>query len=144
MNSTDNQKDQSETQATVIINLEQLVKNHITQISTLKDQIKKHKEMLDSIFLNDATYQEHEKKAKEVNKQKTVSKNELLKRTDVAEVNSKYKELKIQLKELQTALTEYVREYQRMTGVNEIENEKGEVMEIIYTVKLVKKSSRIK
>lgn len=138
------QTDITDDQSSVVVNLEQLVKSHISQTEIIKEQIKRHKEMLDSIFLNDATYQEHEKKTKEAAKQKTATKNELLKKTDVAITNSKYKNLKIQLKELQTALTEYVREYQRMTGVNEIESEKGEVMEIVYTVKLVKKSSRAK
>ena len=98
--------------------------------------------MLDDIFLNDPTYQEHDKKAKEAVKVKSATRSELLKRTDVADLNNKVKEMKISVKELQEALNEYVREYQRLSGVNEITDDKGNVMEIVYTVKLVRKSSK--
>ncbi|KKS97594.1 MAG: hypothetical protein UV73_C0007G0037 [Candidatus Gottesmanbacteria bacterium GW2011_GWA2_43_14] len=128
--------------ASVMLNLEQLVKNHLTQIEQTKDKLKKHREMLDDIFLNDPTYQEHDKKAKEAVKVKSATRSELLKRTDVADLNNKVKEMKISVKELQEALNEYVREYQRLSGVNEITDDKGNVMEIVYTVKLVRKSSK--
>ena len=128
--------------ASVMLNLEQMIKNHLTQIDKTKENLKKHKEMLDDIFLNDPTYQEHDKKAKEAARIKNATKNELLKRTDVADLNSKVREMKITVKEFQSALNEYVREYQRLSGVNEITDEQGNVLEIVYTVKLVRKSSK--
>ena len=128
--------------AEIILNLEGLIKNHITNIDRIKVELKKHKEMLDDIFLNDPTYQEHDKKAKEAARIKNATKSEVLKRTDVADLNAKVREMKITVKEAQGALTEYVREYQRLSGVNEITDEKGNVLEIVYTVKLVRKSSR--
>ena len=126
----------------MMLNLEQMIKNHLTQIDKTKENLKKHKEMLDDIFLNDPTYQEHDKKAKEAARIKNATKNELLKRTDVADLNSKVREMKITVKEFQSALNEYVREYQRLSGVNEITDEQGNVLEIVYTVKLVRKSSK--
>jgi len=128
--------------ASVMLNLEQMIKNHLTQIDKTKENLKKHQEMLDDIFLNDPTYQEHDKKAKEAARIKNATKSEVLKRTDVADLNAKVREMKITVKEAQGALTEYVREYQRLSGVNEITDEKGNVLEIVYTVKLVRKSSR--
>ena len=126
----------------MMLNLEQMIKNHLTQIDKTKENLKKHKEMLDDIFLNDPTYQEHDKKAKEAARIKNATKNELLKRTDVADLNSKVRVMKITVKEFQSALNEYVREYQRLSGVNEITDEQGNVLEIVYTVKLVRKSSK--
>lgn len=129
-------------QVEILQNLEQLIKTHIKQIDEMKIQAKKHKEMLDDIFLNDPTFQEHDKKAKEAAKVRSLTKSQLMKRNDVYELAEKIKEMKTQSKELQTALTDYVREYQRMTGVNEIEDEKGALMEIVYSVRLVRKSSK--
>ena len=126
----------------IIVNMESMIKSHISEIDKLNTELKKHKEMLDDIFLNDPTYQEHDKKAKEAARIKNATKNELLKRTDVADLNSKVREMKITVKEFQSALNEYVREYQRLSGVNEITDEQGNVLEIVYTVKLVRKSSK--
>jgi hypothetical protein len=47
-------------------------------------------------------------------------------------------------KELDTALSDYLREYMRMSGTNEIETEDGDVREIVYVAKLIKKASRQK
>lgn len=131
-------------QVSVIQNLEQLIKNHIRQIDELKDQSKKHKEMLDDIFLNDPTYQEHDKKVKEVSKVRSATRSQLMKRSDVYSLSEKIKEMKMQTKEMQDALTDYIREYQRLTGVNEIEDEKGGTMEIVFSVRLVRKTSKAK
>lgn len=128
--------------ASVMLNLEQMIKNHLTQIEQTREQLKKHQEMLDDIYLNDPTYQEHDKKAKEAVKIKNTTKSELLKRTDVADLYGKVQDFKISVKEFSVALNEYVREYQRLSGVNEITDDKGNVLEIVYTVKLVRKSSK--
>jgi len=48
------------------------------------------------------------------------------------------------LKDLQNALSDYLREYQRLSGSNEIEGDDGEVREIVYVAKLVKRTSRFK
>lgn len=58
-----------------------------------------------------------------------------------AGLNEKVKDLSGEVKELGGALSDYLREYQRMSGVNEIESEDGEVHEIVYTARLVKKSN---
>ena len=48
--------------------------------------------------------------------------------------------MKSEQSELKTGLSDYLREYQRLSGSNEIEGEDGEVREIVYVAKLVKKS----
>ncbi len=136
MSDTTNQtKDQSE----VIVNLDNLIKSHIKGIADTKENLKKHKDMFSDIFLNDKVYQEHDKKVKEVSKVRNATKAEIMKRSDVYTLNEKIKDMKLQVKELENALSEYIREYQRLTGANHIENESGDVLDIVYSVKLVKR-----
>lgn len=128
----------------VLINMESMIKSHIASIDKLQTEAKSLKGMLDDIFVNDPTFQEHDKKAKETAKLKSQTKGEILKRPQAAELNNKVKSLKSEIKELQVALSDYLQEYARMSGVNEIEGEDGEVREIVYEARLVKKSSIFK
>lgn len=125
----------------ILLNMESLIKGHISTIDTLSTEAKKHKEMLDDIFSNDPTYQEHDKLAKEAAKVKQGTKQQILKQPQAAELDKKIKELKSELKENMGSLSDYLQEYARMAGVNEIEGEDGEVREIVYNARLIKKSS---
>ena len=127
--------------AGVMLNLESMIKSHISSIDKMQEELNKHSSMLQDIFDNDPTYKEHSEKAKEATKVKSSTKAQILKQPQAADLNEKVRSFKSQLKELQDALIDYVREYQRMSGVNEIEGEDGEVREIIMVPKLVKKSS---
>ncbi|KKR02774.1 MAG: hypothetical protein UU25_C0005G0008 [Microgenomates group bacterium GW2011_GWB1_40_9] len=133
-----------ETPAELLGNLESSIKEHIASIDTSKTELKKLKEMLSDMFSNDSTYQEHDKAVKEATKIRTKTKLELLKQPAAAQLNNKIKELSSDLKDLQNALSDYLREYQRLSGSNEIEGDDGEVREIVYVARLVKRSSRFK
>lgn len=128
----------------VIVNMESMIKTHVTEIDKLNIEIKKHKELLEDIFKNDPVYAQHDEKAKEAAKIKQGTRAEILKRPQPAELDHKVKELKTQLKENQGALSDYLQEYQRMSGVNEIEGEDGEMREIVYTAKLIKKAFMVR
>ena len=125
----------------ILLNMESLIKGHIATIDTLSTEAKKHKEMLDDIFNNDPTFQEHDKLAKEAAKVKQGTKQQILKQPQAAELDKKIKELKSELKENMGSLSDYLQEYARMAGVNEIEGDDGEVREIVYNARLIKKSS---
>ncbi len=127
--------------AALLLKIEEMIKTHLSQIDDLAEQVKKHKEMLDDIFTNDETYQLHDAAAKETSRIKTNTKKEILKRADVADLANKMKALKSEKLELQEGLGDYLREYQRLSGSNEIEDNAGEVREIIMVPKLVKKSA---
>lgn len=133
-----------ETPADMLTNLESTIKEHIASVDTAKGELKKLKEMLNDTFLNDSTYQEHDKAVKEATKIRTKTKSELLKQPAAAELNGKVRDMSSELKDLQNALSDYLREYQRLSGSNEIEGDDGEVREIVYTAKLVKRSSHFK
>lgn len=120
--------------------IEEMIKTHISQIDSLTGEATKFKEMLDDIFKNDETFGEHDKIAREAARIRTGTKTQINKRPDVADLISKMKDVKSQKTELQEGLSDYLREYQRLSGSNEIEGEDGEVRQIVYVAKLVKKS----
>ncbi len=126
----------------VLLNLETLIKSHITGIETRKDQLKKHKHMLDDILSNDPTYSIHSEKAKEASKLKSSTKAQIMQRPDTADLAGKIKEFSIEIKEMNAALSDYLREYGRISGTNEITGEDGEVREIVYVAKLVKRNPK--
>ena len=128
--------------STVLLDLENLIKSHVSGIDKRKEELKKIKEMLNDIFVNDPTYQEHEKQAKEANKVKGATKAQLIKLPNAKELGDKIKTITSEIKETDGALSDYLREYQRMSGSNEIEGDDGQVREIVYVAKLIKKSSR--
>lgn len=147
MDNQENQKvDQSVEQpsdndAILLVRIEEMIKTHMSQIDELQEQISKRKEMLDDIFVNDETYQEHDKIAKEAATIRSKTKQQIMKRSDAAELFNKVRDLKSEQSELREGLSDYLREYQRLSGSNEIEGNDGEIREIVYTAKLVKRSS---
>lgn len=130
-----------ETGGEILVNMEGMIKNHISAIDKLQEEVKKHKEMLDDIFENNPTYKEHSDKSKEASKVLGTTKAQILKQPQAAELSEKVKTLKSELKENQDSLSDYLQEYARLSGVNEIEGEDGEVREIVYSAKLIKKGS---
>lgn len=126
--------------ATLLLRIEEMIKTHISQIDELQEQISKHQDMVNDIFANDATFQEHDKAAKEASRIRSNTKQQITKRPDVADLSNKIKDLKSEKNDLQQGLSDYLREYQRLSGSNEIEGDDGQIREIIYTAKLVKKS----
>lgn len=129
-------------QASVLVNLEQLIKNHIANIDKLTEESRKHKEMLDDIFDNDPTYREHSEAAKEAAKIKSATKAQIMKQPQVAELSEKVKTMRSEIKESKAALSDYLQEYRRMSGQTQIEDDRGEMREIVYTAKLIKVGSQ--
>lgn len=134
----------SQSDATVLVNLEQMIKTTTKTIDLQKSELRKHNEMVTSALENDATYQEHAKAAKDAAKVKNATKAELLKQPALATTMAKIKELRMELKEQQQALSEYLREYGRMSGSNEIEMDDGDLQQIVYVAKLVRRSGTFK
>lgn len=132
----------SPNQASVLVNLEQLIKTHIGNIDRITEESKKHKDMLDDIFDNDPTYRQHSEAAKEASKVKAATRAEIMKQPQVFELSEKVKTMRSEIKELKAALSDYLQEYRRMSGVSQIEDDRGEVREIVYTAKLVKLGSQ--
>lgn len=128
-------------EASVVMNMENMIKTLIASQEKLKEQLEKHQDLLDTIFENDSTYQEHLAAAKEAAKIKSATKQQVLKQPQAADLANKVKTLRSELKENKASLSDYLREFQRMSGISEIEGHDGEIREIVFTAKLVNKSS---
>lgn len=134
--------DSTDNAAQVLLDLENMIKANVATIDRNKVELKKQKEMLDSALQNDETYRTHNEEAKKAAKQKGATKLQILSQPGNKALADKVKNLAVEIKEATAALSDYLREYARMSGTNEIETDDGEVREIVYTAKLVKKSSR--
>lgn len=130
--------------AGMLLRIEEMIKTHMSQIDLITEQITKHKEMFDDIFNNDSTYQEHDKIAKDAAKVRSTTKQQIMKTPSVLDLSIKLKDFKNQKSELTSGLSDYLREYQRLSGSNQFEGEDGEIREIVYVAKLVKKHSKFR
>lgn len=128
--------------ADTVLELEQMIKTNLATLDRNKVELKKLKEMLESALLNDEPYRMAAEKAKEAAKEKGKAKFVVLENQATRQVAEKIKDMTVENKELMQAQSEYLREYARLSGTSEIETEDGEVREIIYVAKLVKKAKR--
>ena len=132
----------ADNQATVLMSLEDMIKKYITRLDQLRIEVKKHKEMYDDAFLNNPTFIENTEKAKVAAKDLLTTKKNIASQPANVQLNLKMKTIRDEMKEMATSLSDYLQEYQRMTGANEIEGEDGKIRDIINTAKLVIRSGK--
>lgn len=138
-NVTNTSRQDTNSSAEILINMESLIKSHLSAIARLETELDKFKAMLEDIFENDPTYKEHSEKAKEANKIKQGTKKQILKQPQVADLSNRVKNLQAETKEHKASLSDYLKEYQRLSGLSEIEGEDGTIHQIIYEARLIKK-----
>ncbi len=119
--------------------LDEMIKNHISSIAKTKEELGKQREMLKDSFEGDTVYRDHAEEAKKANKIKNATKQQILRRPEVAQIADKVKTLGQELRELNSALSDYLAEYQRVSGLNEVEGEDGEIRQIVFVAKLAAK-----
>lgn len=141
---TEDQAGVSTDQTTVLLSLEELIKNHIASLEKLATELKTHRDMLEDSFINNTTFREHDQKAKEANKLRSSTRQQITSQPSVSQLHNKVKSMRSEIKERRSALSDYLREYQRMTGANEIEDHEGVLREIVSSAKLVKRSQKQK
>lgn len=124
-----------------LLTIEGQVKDRIARLEQLKEELTPPKEMLASYLENDEKYREATKLAKEASQQKSAVKKQLLSTPQGKNLEEKVINVKEEMKEVQEALSYYLREYQRLTGSNEFEGSDGELRQIVYIAKLVRKTN---
>ncbi len=130
--------DESRDDAKLILSLEEMIKNNRDLIEKSRGELSEQRDMLKNSFESDAIYQEQNEEVKKATKIRSATKSQILKKPSVATIAEKVKSLQSQIKEYEAALSDYLREYLRVSGQTTIEDEKGEILEIIYTAKLRK------
>lgn len=122
-----------------ILSMEEMIKSYIADLERLRSSLKEQSGMLRDALENDADYLAIQEKVKEVAGKKKEIKNKILKIESVAIVDSKVQEIKSEIKETRRVLSDYLERYYRESGLRQITGADGEIMEIVTSVKLVKK-----
>lgn len=115
-----------------------MITNYNTRFDEIQKEFKEHKEMLNAILENDDEFQTLSEEVAKQTKLKTIAKQKVMKQPEAAKLQDKIKEYQSQVREIKTALSDYLAQYVALSGTNQIEGADGIVRQIIYTAKLVK------
>ena len=124
-----------------LVSVEKLINLNIAKLERLKTEIRPVKEMVDSLLDSDLSYAELSEEAKKAAQKKTAKKKEIMNTANGKELNQKLKDMKNEMSDARDALSTYLREYQSKTGQNEFEGEDGELRQIVFVAKLVRKTN---
>jgi hypothetical protein len=142
VSATDNQTTIDNSNPAVdLIALEGLILNYINKIEKHQELLRSKKEMLESNLENDPQYQEASKQAKEAGKKKQEEKARIIRQPEVEKIYADVKDGQAQLKIMRDSLSNHLQNYGKLSGTNQFEDEEGQVREIVYTAKVVKRSS---
>jgi xylose isomerase len=124
-----------------LLNLEELIKNHVDSIDKLRDELKQAREMFEDSFKNNPTHHEADLKYKEASKARSSVRQQIAKQPSVAKLAQKVKDLRFDINEQSKTLSDLLQDYHDQTGATQIETRSGEVMEIVSTARLVRKKA---
>lgn len=123
----------------VILNLEEMIKNCVSTIQQLKEELKKNREMLTDSFTNDPTYQEKDQSLKQAARSRSQVKLEISKQPSVAKLDQKVKDLRFDINEKKKTLSDLLIDYKQQTGATQLQLFNDEVVDIVETAKIVRK-----
>ncbi len=136
--SSDDSFSQQASGAATMLNLEELIKNHIDSIDKLKEELKTTREMFEDSFNNNPTYKEHVDQVKDVQRAKNSVRSQIAKQPSVATLEQKVKDVRFDISEKSKTLSDLLQDYKEQTGATSIETRNGQVLEIVSTSKLVR------
>lgn len=122
-----------------LYSIEAAIRERSKRLAEMKDKQKKLHEMLTSYLENSDEYREAAKAAKDASAKKSSIKQQLLQKPEAQDLPEKLQEMRDEKKELEESLSYYLSEFSKLTGTNEFEDE-GELKQIVYVAKLVKRS----
>lgn len=131
-------ENQNPNQAANLLNIESLINASTARFDNLQKEFQDLKSQLDSVLESDNEYQEVFQEAQKQAKLKMVAKQKVMARPECSQLVEKIKDAQLQLKELKTALSDYLSQFVILSGTNQIEGADGILRQIIYSAKLVK------
>lgn len=131
-------ENQNPTQVANLLSIESLINTSTARFDVLDKEYKDLKSQLDSILESDDEYQKLAEEAQKQAKLKMISKQKVMARPECTQLVEKIKDAHIQIKELKTAMSDYLAQYVTVSGTNQIEGPDGVLRQIIYSAKLVK------
>jgi hypothetical protein len=130
----------TDNQAANLISIESLINSYNLKFDSLSTELKQHKGMFEALLENDPEYQQLDKDYQKISKLKSIAKLKVQKQSNAAQIIDKMKDTQGQLREIKTALSDYLSQYVALSGIKEFEGPDGVLRQIIYTAKLVKKN----
>lgn len=121
------------------LSIEQMIKNYMVDIASIREKLKTQKDMFKSAFEGDKEFSEVDVEHKAIARKKTVAKQRITKTESVSVVANQIKALQEELKDAQQALSDYLNQYVMQTQATEFLGPDGEAMSIVRSAKLVKK-----
>ena len=138
---SDTNQNENQNQAVNLLSVESLINSYTVKLDELQKDSREQKEMLQSFLDNDQEYLDAAKEADKLAKIKTLAKQKVLKRSEAQVLVDKLKEISSELREVKTAMSDYLTQYVTLSGSRQIERPDGVLMDIIHSAKLVKKKS---
>ena len=120
--------------------VESSIRSKVQKLEDVKEKIKKLNEMLNSYLENDEEYVEAAKAAKTASSKKSSIKQELMAKPGADDIPNKLLEAREEKKELDEDISNLLTEFQKLSGTNQFEDEKGELKQIVYTARLVRRN----
>jgi len=138
---SDTNQNENQNQAVNLLSVESLINSYTVKLDELQKDSREQKEMLQSFLDNDQEYLDAAKEADKLAKVKTLAKQKVLKRSEAQVLVDKLKEISSELREVKTAMSDYLTQYVNLSGSRQIERPDGVLMDIVHSAKLVKKKS---
>ena len=120
--------------------VESAIRERNRKLAEVKEKQKKLNEMLKSYLENSPEYVEASKLAKTASGKKSSIKQSLLSQPGADDLPNKIQAVRDEKKELEESLSYYLSQFQNLSGTNEFEDENGDLKQIVYVAKLVKRS----
>jgi len=134
----DGQLIHADSDATVVLSLEEMIKSNTASIQTLSEEKKRVSEMLEDTFNNDATYASQKDFIKQEQKKLKEIKSRISAQVSVKEMLDKKKHITSEIKERRNAVSDYLLEYERISEATQLELFPGEILQIVKVAKLVR------
>src|SRR3989344_1864882 len=126
-------------QAMSTLELESMINRYIEETDKLKAQLKTQKDMYNAVFENDATFSQTQEKEKEIKKNTTALKQKLVKQPAAVDISNRMKDLKMEIKDVQDTLSGLAEQYEKVSGLSQITQDDGNILQIVNTYKVVKR-----
>lgn len=139
---TDLTQDPGTHDALTLLDLERTIKVYHQGIQAKREELRKFKEMIDDTLENDAVYAEHTEMVNEAKRVQKTTKDALMNVSSVISTLEDMKELRNDVKDLQTHLSDNIMKYYDIAKTDRITMDDGETYMIKTSAKLVKESSR--
>lgn len=139
VNSDSESSVQDEDSSTVVASLDEMIRLNFKRLNDLSAEQKTLKQIMDDALENSEIYKEVSEKTKTAILEKTSLRKTLLTTPEMISALNKMKDLATEIREKKTSLSDYILEFQRISGANEIDLGNGKIMQIENSAKLIRK-----